>query len=108
MGPEDDAGDPLKNITAGPLKKGAATDVYFSFHTPLGGEYQDLHMVNRRGRLVMLDPDAPFRPPGPVRNSTNKLGYKYKEHGDSVKDPAEIREKYRDYMPPRQILTNSA
>jgi len=56
----------------------------------------------------MLDPDAVFRPPGKVRNGTNKLGYQYEEHMDSCKDPKEMYAKYKDRMPPRQIYTNAA
>merc|ERR1711879_901942 len=37
---------------------------------------------------------------------TNKLGYEYVEHKDSTRDPIAMKEKYKDYMPPRQILTN--
>jgi len=106
--PEDDGGGPLMNITTKPVKKGAGTDVYFRFETPLRDPYIDPHMVGRSGRVTMLDPDAPFRPPGGVKKSTNKLGYLYIPHCDTVKDPKEVREKYRDYMPPRNILTNAA
>lgn len=107
---EDDGGEPLKNITTAPLRKGAGTDVHFQFETPLalGDPYIDPYRLNGQGKVTMLDPDAAFKPPGSVRTSTNKLGYGYLPHCDTAKDPKEVREKYRDYMPPRQILTNAA
>lgn len=103
---EDDVG-PGGNITTCPVKKGAGVDVYFSFETPLSGEYVEPHLAQRSGRVTMLGEEA-FKPPGAVKKSTNKLGYEYMDHCDSAKDPKEVREKYRDYMPPRQILTNPA
>lgn len=108
--PSDEDEAPRHNVTSRPLAKGAGTDVYFQFETPLalGDPYQDPHMVNRRGKAWMLDPEAAFRPPGAVRKSTNKLGFEYHPHMDTAKDPKEVREKYRDYMPPRQILSNPA
>jgi hypothetical protein len=101
-------GEPLKNVTAAPLKKGAGPDVYFQFMTPvsLGDPYQDPGMINRKGSVKMLDPDSAFKPPGSVKRSINKLGYEYVAHCDTAKDPKEVKEKYKDYMPPRQILTN--
>jgi len=56
----------------------------------------------------MVDPDAAFKPPGNIKRSLNKLGFPYIEHCDSAKDPKEIKEKYKDYMPPRQIYSNPA
>lgn len=107
---EEEGGEPLRNMQAGPLRKGAGPDVYFTFETPvcIGDPYQDPHARNRRGRVKMLDPDAAFKPPGAVRRSINKLGYDYVEHKDNAKNPREIKEKYKDYMPPRQIYTNPA
>lgn len=36
------------------------------------------------------------------------MGYEYIEHCDSAKDPKDVKEKYKDYMPPRQVYTNAA
>lgn len=106
--PEEDSGEPLKNVTSNPLKKGAGVDVYFSFETPLAlsDPYVDPHKLNGPGKVTMLDPEAAFKPPGAVKNSSNKLGYEYIAHKDTAKDPKAVREKYRDYIPPRQILSN--
>lgn len=108
--PEDDSGGPLGNITAAPLKKGAGTDVYFQFETPLalGDPYVDPHKVQGTAKVWMLDPESSFKPPGQIKRSTNTLGFDYIPHCDTAKDPKEIREKYRDYVPPKQILTNPA
>jgi len=108
--PEGDEGEPLKNVQAATLKKGSAPDVYFQFETPLalGDPYVDAGLRDRKGKIWMLDPEASFRPPGNIKRSTNKLGYEYIEHCDSAKDPKEIKEKFKDYMPPRQIYTSAA
>lgn len=74
----------------------------------LGDPYVDPHRLNGRGKVKMLDPEAAFRPPGAARKSTNKLGYEYLPHCDTAKDPVAVREKYRDYVPPRNIVTNAA
>ncbi|CAJ1427639.1 unnamed protein product [Effrenium voratum] len=58
----------------------------------------------KKGKVWMLDPDASFKPPGKVKQSINKLGYEYVEHCDQVKDPKAVKEKYTDYIPPRNIL----
>lgn len=105
--PVEDEGECTNNITARPCLKGSAPDVYFQFETPLalGDLYVDPGVANRKGRVKMLDPDAVFRPPGSVKRSLNTLGFEYKEHCDSAKDPKEIKEKYKDYVPPRQVLS---
>lgn len=106
--PAEDGAEPLKNICGGPTKKGASTDVYFQFETPLalGDPYVDQAQLNKKGKVWMIDPDAAFKPAGTIKRSANKLGYEYQPHCDQAKDPKEIREKYRDYMPPRQMYTN--
>mmetsp|Transcript_50873 Transcript_50873/g.146839 ORF Transcript_50873/g.146839 Transcript_50873/m.146839 type:complete len:336 (+) Transcript_50873:98-1105(+) len=106
--PPEDGAEPLKNMTTAPCKKGAGPDVYFRFETPvsLGDPYVDPGFINKKGKVVMLDPDAAFKPPGTIKRGANKLGYQYIEHCDSAKDPKEIKEKYKDYMPPRQIYSN--
>lgn len=108
--PAEDAGDPIRNIQTCNVKKGSGPDVYFSFETPLalGDPYVDPHMIQRSGRVQMLDPDASFKPPGKVRHGTNKLGYEYVPHMDSCKDPKEVYTKFKDFMPPRQIYSNAA
>jgi len=108
--PADDSGEPIRNIGVMPLKKGSGTDVYFKFETPLalGDPFVDPGSHMRKGKVTMLDPEAAFKPPGRARHSTNKLGYEYVEHKDTVKDPKELYSKYKDYMPPRQVYTNSS
>lgn len=105
---DEEPGDPVRNIQTAPIKKGAAPDVYFKFETPLalGDPFQDPGSMLKKGRVQMLDPEAAFKPPGTVKRSLNKLGYEYVEHMDSAKDPKEVKEKYKDYMPPRQIYCN--
>jgi hypothetical protein len=110
--PKDEEADtePLRQIQTNPAKKGGGVDCYFSFETGvnLGDPYKDPAGMIKMGKVAQLDPEAAFRPPGAVRESVNKLGYEYMDHKDSLKDPKEVREKYRDYMPPRQILSNPA
>lgn len=99
--PENPDAEPIRQIQTGPGGK------LFSFSPPLclDDPYQDPIYMVKRGKQAMLDPEAPFRPPGSVRRSINKLGYDYVEHGDQYRDPKAIREKYRDYTPPRAILS---
>jgi hypothetical protein len=107
---EEEADEPLRQIQTNPAKRGSGTDCYFTFETSvnLGDPYQDPQVMTKKGKVTMIDPEAAFRPPGKVRDSINKLGYEYVEHKDTMKDPKEVREKYRDYMPPRQILSSYA
>lgn len=105
---DEDRGDPIRNIQAAVLKKGAGPDVYFSFEPPLacGDPYKE---PERAGKIWMLDPDSKFKPPGKVKNGTNKLGYEYVEHKDGFRDPIAMKEKYGgDYMPPRNIYTGAS
>jgi len=106
--PQDDEGEIICNIRANPLKKGSGPDVYFKFETPvgLGDPYQDPGTAMKKGKVWMVDPDANFKPPGKVRGSINKLGYEYVEHCDAVKDPKAVKEKYTDWIPPRNIFSN--
>eukprot|EP00913_Durusdinium_trenchii_P027099 g25430.t1 len=87
-------------------RKGTTPDVYFKFETPLaiGDPFVDPGDAMKKGKVWMLDADASFKPPGKVKQSINKLGYEYVEHCDQVKDPKEIKDKYSDYIPPRNIL----
>lgn len=103
----EEAADPVRGIVTGPTKKGSAPDVYFKFETPLavGDPYVDPSKRMKKGKVVMLDPEAAFRPPGSIKTSLNKLGYDYVEHMDNAKDPKAVKEKYKDRMPPRQIYT---
>jgi len=103
----EEATDPVRGVLTCPTKKGSAPDVYFKFESPLaiGDPYVDIAKREQKGKVVMLDPDAAFRPPGAVKTSLNKLGYQYVEHMDTTKDPKAIKEKYKDYMPPRQIYS---
>ncbi len=50
-------GEPLKNICGGPTKKGAATDVYFTFETPLalGDPYIDASQREKKGKARSCD-----------------------------------------------------
>lgn len=106
--PAEEEGEPLRNMVTNPTKKGAGPDVYFTFETPvsLGDPYIDPGARNKKGKVWMVDPDASFKPPGAIKRSLNKLGFAYVEHCDSAKDPKEVKEKYKDYIPPRQIYTN--
>eukprot|EP00933_Yihiella_yeosuensis_P044864 TRINITY_DN40143_c0_g1_i1.p1 TRINITY_DN40143_c0_g1~~TRINITY_DN40143_c0_g1_i1.p1 ORF type:complete len:340 (+),score=76.54 TRINITY_DN40143_c0_g1_i1:80-1099(+) len=105
--PAEDEGDPICNMKTNPTKKGSGTDVYFRFETPLaiGDLYQDPGAATRKGKITMLDPDAVFKPPGSLKESTNKLGYEYVPHKDGFKDPKAIKEKYTDYVPLRNIYS---
>lgn len=101
---DDEGGEPICNIKTNPIKKGQHPLVYFSFAPPLclDDPYQDAHVMTKRGKVTMLDPDAKFKPPGKVPQK--KMDYEYVPHMDGVKDPKEVRERYRDVMPARQIL----
>jgi len=103
--PADDGGEPIWNMKTNPTLKGSTPHVYFKFETPLGlgDPYQDPGQINKKGKVVMLDPDCAFKPPGTVKFSTNKLGYEYVPHKDGYRDPIAMKAKYTDYMPPRQI-----
>lgn len=103
--PSDEDGEVIRNIQTQPTKKGSSTDVYFQFETPLGlgDPYQDPGSATKKGKVWMVDPDANFKPPGKVKAGINKLGYEYVPHCDAVKDPKEIKEKYAEYTPARQI-----
>lgn len=107
---DDEPAEPMPQIQCNPMKKGAATDIYFKFETSvnLGDPYQDPGTATKKGKVKMLDPDAAFRPPGKVRYAINKLGYEYVDHEASTKDAKDVKEKYKDYMPPKQILSNPA
>jgi len=70
--------------------------------------YVDPASITKKGRVKMLDPDNAFKVPKTIKKSTNKLGYEYIEHKDTIKDPKEIREKYRDVQPKPNVLTNPA
>jgi hypothetical protein len=104
--PDDASAEPVRNIMVAPCKKGNGVDVYFRFETPLalGDPYIDRGSMVKTGKVQMLDPEAAFKPPGKIKVSANKLGYQYVPHCDTAKDPKEVREKYRDYVCPRQIL----
>jgi len=103
----DDDGEIIRNIQTNPTKKGSSTDVYFQFETPLGlgDPYQDPGSAMKKGKVWTVDPDANFKPPGKVRASINKLGYEYVEHCDAVKDPKAVKEKYAEWIPPRNIFS---
>lgn len=94
--PPDDGEAPPPFGKYAPLKKGAAPDVYFEFSPPLclGDPYKERVVMGGHGKVEWLDPDAKFKPAGKVKYSTNKLGYEYEEHKDTLKDPAAMKEKY--------------
>lgn len=104
----DDSGEPLRNMVTSHVKRGAGPDVYFRFELPLaiGDPYQDPAYLQKKGRVKMLDPDAAFRPAGRTKVSINKLGYEYEPHMDTAKDPKEVYQKYKGYLPPRGLYTN--
>merc|ERR1719498_1015218 len=103
----DGDGEPIRNIQSGVTKKGMHPNVFFSFAPPLciDDPYQDPHTMVKKGKVEMLDPDAAFKPPGKIKRSINRLGYEYVDHKDSFKDPKEVREKYLDAIPPRNITS---
>lgn len=103
--PPTDDGDPICNMKTKPLIKGAGPDAYFSFETPLAGEYQDPGILQKKGKVTMLDPDAPFRPPGKVKNYPHRAPFPYIDHKDGVKDPKDVYEMHKGQMPLRQIYT---
>lgn len=105
---EEEMAEPMRQIQCNPMKKGAGVDAYFTFETSvaLGDPYQDAAYAIKKGRVKHLNPEAAFMPPGTVGQSVNKLGYEYIDQKDTVKDPKAIKEKYKDFMPPRQILSN--
>lgn len=105
---EEEAAEPIRQIVCNPPKKGNGVDSYFMFETgvSLGDPYQDPHFMIKKGKVAHLNPEAAFMPAGKVSEPMNKLGYEYIDHKDTAKDPKEVREKYRDYTPARQILTN--
>mmetsp|Transcript_97328 Transcript_97328/g.256943 ORF Transcript_97328/g.256943 Transcript_97328/m.256943 type:complete len:346 (-) Transcript_97328:260-1297(-) len=105
---EEEIAEPMRQIQCNPPKKGAGPDAFFTFETSigLGDPYQDASYAIKKGRVQHLNPEAAFMPPGKIGWSVNKLGYEYIDHKDTAKDPKAIKEKYTDYMPPRQILTN--
>eukprot|EP00747_Dinoflagellata_sp_TGD_P165903 gnl/TRDRNA2_/TRDRNA2_187897_c0_seq1.p1 gnl/TRDRNA2_/TRDRNA2_187897_c0~~gnl/TRDRNA2_/TRDRNA2_187897_c0_seq1.p1 ORF type:complete len:337 (-),score=57.86 gnl/TRDRNA2_/TRDRNA2_187897_c0_seq1:75-1085(-) len=103
----DDDAEPKWNIKTAPCKKGMGPDVYFRFEPPLalGDPYQDPQFMVKLGKVQYYDPEACFKPPGAIKYSTNKLGYEYEPASGPVKDPKEIYAKYKEYVPPRNILT---
>jgi hypothetical protein len=108
--PAEDAGDPIRNICTGPMKKGAGPEVYFSFSDPLciGDPYVDPMLRTKKPKVQMIDPEASFKPPGKVKYSVNRTGYDYQPHCDTVKDPLETHAKYKDVLPVRNCYTNPA
>jgi len=106
--PENPDGEPIRNIQTKPLIKGAGPDVYFQFETPLanGDPYQDPGILQKRGKVTMLDPEAPFRPPGKVKNYKHRAPFPYEDHKDTLKDPRDVYQLHKDVMPLRQIYTN--
>lgn len=103
---DEEEGDPIRNIQASTLKKGAGPDVYFQFEPPLalGDPYQEPGALNKKGKIWMLDPDSKFKPPGKVKVELNK-GIEYVNHCDSVKDPRAVREAHSE-VGPRNMLCN--
>ncbi|CAE8603671.1 unnamed protein product, partial [Polarella glacialis] len=95
------------SLSIGDNSYGSAQDVYFSFALPLaiGDPYVEPGASMKKGRVVMLDPDARFKPPGTIQEPANK-GMEYVPHCDSMKDPKAVKEKFMEYAVPRQIYTN--
>jgi len=88
-------------------KKGRGPDVYFDFAPPLCRDdpYVDSYTLTRPGKVTMLDPDAAFKPAGVPKHAVNTLGYEYIEHKDTLKDPKEIKDRFKESLP-TNILTN--
>lgn len=105
--PEDEGAEPIRNIITNPPKKGATVDTLFSYDPPLciGDPYIEDAARNRRPKVVMVDPEACFKPPGVVKVSINKLGYEYEPHGTGIRDPKEVYVKYKDATPLRNFVT---
>jgi len=103
-----DHGEPIRNILTSTTKKGMHPNVFFSFAPPLclDDPYVDGHSLVKRGKVTMIDPDAAFRPPGKIKQGSNKLGYEYVPHMDGVKDPRAVKEALQGVLPLRQIYTN--
>jgi len=101
-------GEAIRNIITSTTKKGMHPNVFFSFAPPLclDDPFQDAHMLTRKGKVQMLDPDASFRPAGSIKQSTNKLGYEYVPHMDGVKDPIAVKTALQGVLPLRQIYSN--
>lgn len=104
---EDEGAEPIRNIVTCPPKKGAGPDTLFTVETPLciGDPYVEDAVRNRRQKVVMVDPEACFKPPGFVKTSINKLGYEYEPHGTGIRDPKELYAKYKDVTLPRNFTT---
>jgi len=102
-----DTGELIRNIQAGSLKKGMHPNVFFSFPPPLclDDPFVDDWMKNKKAKVVMVDPDAAFRPPGKIKQGPNKLGYEYVPHMDGVKDPRAVKEALAGVLPLRQIYS---
>lgn len=103
--PPADGEEPIRNIMAAPLKTGKTPDSYFSFSPPLasGDPYVDPFKVAYR-KVEQIDPEAAFKPAGTTKFPLNK-GLEYIPHMDTVKDPVAVKNQYKDYVPPRQILS---
>lgn len=100
-------GEAIRNIQAGTLKKGMHPNVFFSFAPPLclDDPFVDAWRMNKKAKVVMIDPDAAFRPPGKIKQGGNKLGYEYVPHMDGVKDPIAVKEALKGVLPLRQIYS---
>jgi len=102
-----ESGELVRNIQAGSLKKGMHPNVFFSFAPPLclDDPYLDRGLHTKKEKVAMIDPDNTFRPPGSIKQSTNKLGYEYVPHMDGVKDPKAVKEALMGVLPLRQIYS---
>jgi len=109
---EDGDGEPIRNVQTRPVRKGAGPDVYFNFEPPLsnGLDYTDPFidpgLMNRKGKVWMIDPEAKFKPSGPPLVDLSK-GITYVEHCDSFRDPVAMRAKYAETGRPN-MMTNPA
>jgi len=105
---ENPDGEAIRNVQTSALKKGMHPNVFFSFAPPLciDDPFTDSSTRDRQNKVVMLDPDNCFRPPGQIKQSSNKLGYEYVPHMDGVKDPKAVKEALQGVVPLRQMYTN--
>merc|ERR1712137_39118 len=107
----DNEGEPLRQVQTVPLHQGCTPDVFFSFApyrcaSKEEEPYRDPKPFTRTEKVRTLDPECAFKPPGAVRHSTNKTGFEYLPHQDTLKDPKEIYTKYKDVLPERNFYTS--
>lgn len=96
------------NITTKPNKGGNHPADYFKFEVSHGVDdpYQDPGAHYKPQKIEWFDKDAVFKPVRTVPKPANKLGYEYIPHCDTAKDPKMVKEQYKGYTGPHNILCN--